>query len=121
MRNLTRFLAVAGLVGASASCGDVVRQGRAPSYLVIDSLAGIRGLSAPGIATATLISDVITNVTTPAPCSPATPCPTVFGDPGQASMHIALKDLGTATAPSVVSQVNAITIDRYHVAYERAD
>ena len=36
-------------------------------------------------------------------------------------MHIALKDPGTAAAPSTPTEVNAITITRYHVEYIRAD
>jgi hypothetical protein len=121
MRNLTRFLAAAAIVGATTSCGDVVRNGRSPSYLVIDSLGGIRGKASPGSATSTLTSDVITNVISPDPCKIDNPCPTIFGDPGEAVMHVALKDLGTAAAPSSPTEVNAITIDRYHVSYERAD
>jgi hypothetical protein len=121
MRNLTRFLALLGLVAMTASCGDVVRNGRSPSYLVIDSLAGIRGASTLGTPTSTLISDVITNVSTPPPCTQTSPCPTIFGDPGQAVMHIALKNPGTAATPTVPGPVNVITIDRYHVDYVRAD
>jgi hypothetical protein len=121
MRNFMRFLAVAALSGTATSCGDVVRNSRAPSYLVIDSLQGIRGnvaLTPPGNP---LISDVITNVSSPPPCTQATPCPTVFNDLGQAIMHIALKDPGPAATPTVPSQVNAITLTRYHVDYVRAD
>jgi hypothetical protein len=121
MRNLTRFVALAGLVAASTSCGDVVRNGRSPAYLVIDSLQGIRGASTLGTPASTLISDVITNVTTPPPCTQTAPCPTIFGDPGQAVMHIALKDPGTGTTPATPTQINAITIDRYRVDYVRAD
>jgi len=121
MRNLTRFLAVAALIGTATSCGDVVRNGRAPSYLVIDSLAGIRGAVALGTPGNPLVSDVITNVSSPPPCTQAAPCPTIFNDLGQVVMHIALKDPGTAAAPAVPSQMNAITINRYHVDYVRAD
>jgi hypothetical protein len=121
MRNLTRLLAVVGLIVTTTSCGNVVRNSRSPSYLVIDSLAGIRGASTLGAPASTLISDVITNVTSPPPCSQVSPCPTIFGDSGQAQMHIALKDPGTATVPTVPSQMNAITITRYHVNYVRAD
>ena len=121
MRNLTRFLALLGLVAITASCGDVVRNGRSPSYLVIDKLEGIRGASTVGTPAATLVSDVITNVSTPLPCSQAAPCPRIFGDSGQATMHIALKDPGTAATPTVPSAVNSITITRYHVRYVRAD
>jgi hypothetical protein len=121
MRNLFRTLAAVALLGATTSCGDVVRNGRAPSYLVIDSLAGIRGAVSAATPASTLVSDVITNVTSPPPCTQTTPCPTIFGDSGQAVMHIALKDAGTATTPATPSAVNAITITRYHVDYVRAD
>jgi len=121
LRTLSRLVALAALVGKATSCGNVVRNGRAPSYLVIDSLAGIRGFSTAGTPSSTLISDVITNVTTPPPCTQDSPCPVIFGDSGQAIMHIALKDPGTAAAPSAPSEVNSITITRYHVDYVRAD
>lgn len=112
MRNLTRLLALVGLIGTTASCGDVVRNGRAPSYLVIDSL-GIVGAT-PGTP---LKSDVI--VTAPVPCTVDLPC--FSSDLGEAAMHIELKDPGTATTPSTPSPVNSITITRYHVDYVRAD
>jgi hypothetical protein len=118
MRNLTRFLALAGILGIAASCGDVVRSGRASSYLVIDSLAGLRGAVTQATPASTLISDVITNVSTPPPCTQSEPCPTIFGDSGQAVMHIAMKN---PSAPSTPSEVNSITITRYHVDYLRAD
>jgi hypothetical protein len=121
MRNLKRFLALVALGATATSCGDVVRNGRAPSYLVIDSLQGIRGAATTGTPASTLISDVITNVIAPAPCAQDNPCPTIFGDGGEATMHIALKDPGTATNPSAPTEVNAITITRYHVEYIRAD
>ena len=121
MRNITRFLMTAASIGAAISCGDVVRTGRSPGYLVIDSLAGIRGAATTGTPASTLTSDVITNVSNPPPCTTDKPCPTIFGDTGQAIMHVALKDPGTAAAPNNPSQVNAITIDRYHVDYVRAD
>ena len=38
MRNVLRLIGLAGLVAASVSCGDVVRDGSSPVYLVIDSL-----------------------------------------------------------------------------------
>lgn len=118
MRTFMRFFGLAALVAASISCGSVVRNGTTPAYLVMDSLGGIRGAVSVGTPAATLISDVITNVTSPAPCTITTPCPTIFGDPGQAVMHLGLKDTTAQTSPS---QFNAITIDRYHVEYIRAD
>jgi hypothetical protein len=121
MRNLKRFLALVALGSTATSCGDVVRSSRAPSYLVVDSIRGIRGAAQLGTPASTLTSDVITNVSTPPPCTTEKPCATVFGDAGEATMHIALKDPGTAAAPSKPTEVNAITIDRYRVDYVRAD
>ena len=121
MRNPKRFLAVIALGATATSCGDVVRNGRAPSSLVVDSIRGVRGAATVATPASTLISDVITNVISPAPCSAETPCPTIFGDSGEATMHIALKDPGTSTAPASPTEVNAITITRYHVDYIRAD
>src|SRR5262245_11209706 len=121
MRNLKRLLALVVLGAPATSCGDVVRNGRAPSYLVIDSLAGIRGFSTAGTPSSTLISDVITDVTSPPPCTTEKPCPTIFGDSGQAIMHIALKDPGTAASPSAATEVHWITLTRYRVDYIRAD
>ena len=121
LRNLPRLLAIVSVIGTATSCGDVVRNGRSPSYLVIDSLAGIRGFTSAGTPSSTLISDVITNITSPPPCTQDAPCPTIFGDSGEAVMHIALKDPGTAAAPNAATEVNAITITRYRVDYIRAD
>jgi hypothetical protein len=120
MRNATRLLGLTALIAASVSCGDVVRQGSSPVYLVIDLLQGIRGGPTTGTAAGTLISDVITNVTTPAPCAPATPCPTIFGDSGTAVLRAPLKDIG-ATAALAPTTNNEITINRIHVEYTRAD
>ena len=40
MRRFPNVLALAALAIAAASCGDVVRDGRAPMFLVIDLLQG---------------------------------------------------------------------------------
>ena len=85
MRHRTRLAALAALVLTTISCGDVVRQGRAPVYLVINSLAGASGgVGGATTFSGTLFSDVQTLVTSPAPCSPTAPCATVFADSGQA-------------------------------------
>ena len=83
MHRFTRFAAAAAIVATTASCGDVVRAGRGSSFLVIDSLLGVRGAVAASPAASTLSSDVLTNVTSPAPCTTTAPCPTIFGDSGQ--------------------------------------
>lgn len=121
MRYLSRVFAVAALATASASCGDVAREGRAPVYLVIDQLLGIRGAASAGTPSATLISDVVTNVTSPSPCSALTPCPTIFSDNGTVTLRAPLKDVVTQTTPSAPTSNNEVTITRYHVQYIRAD
>jgi hypothetical protein len=122
MRKITRLLAIAVVAAGAASCGDVVRQGRSPVYLVIDSLQGIAGGLTTKSASSVMSSDVITLVPSPAPnCTPASPCPTVFGDAGTAGLRIVLKDIGTPTAPTAPSTNNDVTITRYHVSYRRAD
>ena len=120
MRNATRLLGLAALVAATVSCGDVSRQGSSPVYLVIDSLTATRGGAASLVATTTLISDVITNVTTPAPCTSQTPCPTIFGDTGTVVLRAPLKNIG-ATAALAPTTNNEVTINRIHVEYTRAD
>jgi len=119
-KSVVQFVAVAGLVAATVSCGSMAREGRGGSFIVIDSLQGIRGAVTPAPAAAVLISDVITNVTSPLPCSPTAPCPTVFNDLGSAVMHIVMKDSGSAT-PTTPSALNDITLSRYRVEYTRAD
>ncbi len=120
MRYATRLIGLAALAAASVSCGDVVRQGSSPVFLVIDQLVGIRGAAQPGTPASTLISDVITNVTSPDPCSTATPCPTIFGDTGSATLRAPLKDIGATASLSPTSN-NEVTINRVHVDYLRAD
>jgi len=115
-------LGILGLVlGASASCGDAVRQGRAPVYLVIDSLQGANGSKSSPTFVSAVLSDVVANLTTPPPCSTDAPCPTVFDDPGQVVLHSNLKNLGTVTTPTVPTPYNEVTIYRVHVEYVRAD
>jgi hypothetical protein len=117
MRSVSKLVLVAALSAASASCGDVVRQGRSPSMLVINQLAGAPG-GGHGANTfsGTLFSDVQVLVTAPAPCTTSSPCPTLFSDSGQASLSLVMKD---ATIEPTTN--NQVTITRYHVDYVRAD
>jgi hypothetical protein len=120
MRTFIRGLCLTAMIAATASCGDVSRQGSSPVYLVIDQLAGLRGATTLGSASNPLISDVITNLTSPAPCSPTSPCPTVFSDVGQVTLRAPLKDIG-ATSSLAPTSNNEVTINRFHVDYTRAD
>jgi len=112
---IRRCLAALALLAATSGCGDVVREGRSPVYLVIDSLQAAQG-NKPTTLGGQLISDVITNVITPAPCSAATPCATVFNDQGSVVFRLTPKDVGIAPTTN-----NQVTITRYRVTYKRAD
>ena len=109
-----RMLALAALVAAAAGCGDVLREGQSPVILVVDSLQGTSG--ATDETGNPLLSDVITLVRAPAPCAPATPCPTVFNDLGSATLSLVPKDI-TVTPTSN----NQVTIRRYTVRFRRND
>jgi hypothetical protein len=121
MRTFIRLIGLTALIAGTVSCGDVVRQGSSPVYLVIDQLTALRGGLSGGTASSTLVSDVITNVITPAPCSATNPCPTVFGDTGTAVLRAPLKDICSGTAGLTPTTNNEVTINRVHVAYARAD
>ena len=110
-------------VAATVSCGDVVRDGRSPVYMVIDSLLASRGAATPGAYSGTLLSDVVTNVTTGGSCSTTSPCPTIFNDMARVSLRMSPKDIGplaTGTVPSP-SLNNEITVNRYRVTFIRSD
>jgi hypothetical protein len=114
-RTLARVVVVPAIILASTSCGDVARAGRSPVYLVMNGLSAARG-SAPNTFSSFLLSDVITNVTAPPPCSTTSPCPTVFNDPGQAVFSLAMKDVSLSPTTN-----NQVTITRYRVDYTRTD
>ena len=111
---------MAALVAATTSCGDVIRQGRSPVYLVITLLQAAQGNHISSFG-GSLTSDVLTVVTSPAPCSQTSPCLTVFNDVGQVGLKISPKDIGTPNNPTTPSTNNEVTITRYHVEYQRAD
>lgn len=118
-RSMAGLLGLVALIVATSSCGDVVRDGRSPVFLVIDSLqAAPTGGFGANTFQSNLFSDVQVLITNPAPCTPASPCPTTFSDSGQVTLRIALKDVGTPTAPT---SNNEVTITRFRVAYRRAD
>ena len=109
LRSLVRCGALAAVVATTASCGDMVRSSRSPVMLVVTSLTA-------GTSTGTFNSDVLNNRTTPAPCSAASPCPTILNDVGSASLSVIMKDMTLAPSTN-----NDVTITRYRVEYRRAD
>jgi hypothetical protein len=118
-------LIVTASVAASAlsaiACGNVARQGRGPMFLVIDNLTAIRGGAGGTTAQNTLLSDVITNVTTPEPCTAVRPCPSVFNDMGSATLRLSPKDVASTGVGNQPSTNNQVTISRYRVIYRRSD
>jgi hypothetical protein len=98
---------LAGAVAAvSSACGEVARTGRAPAFLIIDSLTASQGEEDE--FSGALLSDVVTNGG-------------VINDNGRVSLRLALKNPGPATSPLAPSTLNEITINRYRVRYLRAD
>jgi hypothetical protein len=106
-----RVIAALMLAAASASCGQLQRQGEGSSYLIVNALEAAPG-SDPTKFGSTLGSDVITIVKD---------IPTVFSDLGRVRLALAMKDPGTSSSPTVPTTPNYITIERYHVKYIRAD
>jgi hypothetical protein len=121
MRHFKKLAGVLIVVATSVSCGDVARQGKAPTYLIIDLLTATRGAASAGEPSGFLLSDVITLVTSPAPCTPTEPCATIFDDVGTVTLRLAPKDIGTTTSPSTLTSNNEVTINRYRVRYIRSD
>lgn len=119
MRILKQFVAVAALVGSTVSCGDVARSGQSPVYLVLNRLEALPG-GTTGTPQSYLLSDVVTNVTSPAPCSTTTPCQSIFNDGGLATFSLALKDITNASITAPTTN-NTVTLTRYRVTYRRAD
>jgi len=121
MRYFNRLAVLAALGAVTASCGDVARSGRAPVFLVIDSIGAAAGGTTVGSLTGYLQSDVQQMVTTPAPCTPQAPCPTTFNDSGSATFRLAMKDIGRVDNLTSPSSNNQVTITRFRVNYRRSD
>jgi len=109
MRRVLRTAASIAIVAASASCGDVVRQGRSPVYMVVDLFqVASGGSSSPTLHSAPLLSDVLTKGS-------------IFDDIGEVTLKISPKDIGLGTTATLPSLNNEVTLTRYHVEYVRAD
>jgi hypothetical protein len=83
-----------------------VREGRSPAYLIVDSVLAASGTDQT--FSNTLNSDVLTKNS-------------IFADSGQATMTLALKDIGPAANPAAPTTNNFVTLTRYHVQYRRSD
>jgi hypothetical protein len=111
---MARVAGAAALAAVVAGgCGELQRQGRSPSFMIIDNLtAQAGGFTDIGN---TLASDVIT-------CVGNDPrVPTIFADGGTVSIRLGLKDQGSPSAPNTPTFANYITVTRYRVEFRRAD
>jgi hypothetical protein len=115
-----KFVALVVCAGFGSACGEVARTGQSPVQVVVNSLQAASGAEPEELA-GILRSDVITNITSPAPCAPTSPCPTIFDDMAEVTMSLALKDPGTPVTPSAPSTLNQVTFTRYRVTYRRSD
>ena len=120
---MKRILTLIALVVPFLSCGEVVRTGRSPVFLVIDALESTTGDKPTQFVTGGLQSDVITIVTSGGLCSQQNPCQIIFNDLGQVTLRTPLKDVtGTSSVnPSAPTTNNEVTINRYRVVYRRTD
>jgi hypothetical protein len=115
-RSVIGGIAAAALVAGSVSCGEVLRQDRAPVLIVVDALEAASGAT-PGTMGGFLLSDVQTLVDQQIG-GETVRVPTIFNDVGQVTMRIIPKDSGSVSAPT---PFNSVTISRYHIAFIRAD
>ena len=128
MTKLTRVVVAAACALSSASCGgELLRTGRAPVILVLQTLAAASG-NEPEEFVTPLLSDVQTMVETQIN-GQTVRVPTIFNDLGRATISAELKDQSSSiirdpgnpvTAPSATA-LNQVTITRYRVTYRRAD
>ena len=103
-------LALVVLVAGTASCGSV-REGTGTSFLIVDAMEFAKG-NTPNTFAGNAISDVETVVDD---------VPTTFNDLARVTLRLGLKDPGAAASPTVPTQNQAITVNRYHVRFFRAD
>lgn len=99
------------VVIASASCGDMVRQGTSSSYLIVTSLEAASGADDTEFG-GTVRSDVVTMVEG---------AQVIYDDPARVGFQLALKDPGSGAVPTTPTPNNFITINRYRVEYIRSD
>ena len=118
-RRGSRFIAAVVLLAGSVSCGDVVRQDKAPVLVIIDSLEAASGAD-PGNMSGFLLSDVQTLVEQQVN-GETVMVPTIFNDVGQVTLRIINKDAGNGNVSLLPSPWNNVTINRYRISYIRAD
>jgi hypothetical protein len=116
---IAKTLAVA-LAFSAAGCGEYVDSGRSPVRVIVGTLEAASGAD-PDEFGGTLSSDVLTNRTTPEPCSTTSPCPSIFSDVGRVNMRLVLRDQGVPGLTATPSSLNQVTFTRYRVTFRRTD
>jgi hypothetical protein len=111
-----RPLVAAACLLFSSSCGsEMLRTGRGPVLLVLESLQGSEGgggnFANPLLSDVTRLVDAEVNGVT-------VQVPTIFNDVGLAVIRAELKDQLSTALPT---PLNAVTITRYRVTYRRSD
>ena len=119
IRSMGRGVAAAVLAAATVSCGDVARTGRSPAMVVIDALEAASGAD-PGTFGGFLLSDVQTLVDQTID-GQTVRVPTIFNDVGQVTVRLVMKDQGAGVTDVAPSALNAVTLNRYHIEFRRAD
>ncbi|HVQ16691.1 MAG TPA: hypothetical protein VMS40_23980 [Vicinamibacterales bacterium] len=117
---LVKSVALLTLAALAASCGEFTREGRSPAIVIVRSLLVARG-DTPDELSGNLLSDVRVLRTSPAPCSDAAPCPTIFNDVAEVQLSLILKDPGAPGIGANPSTLNQVTINHYRVEFRRAD
>ena len=112
-------VAAIALLAGSVSCGEVVRQDRAPVLVVVDTIEAASGAD-PGNMGGFLLSDVQTLVEQQVG-GETVRVPVVFNDVGHVTMRIIPKDAGNGAVSLAPSPWNNVTINRYHIEFIRAD
>lgn len=114
-RFMTRLIGLALCATSAASCGgELLRTGRSPAYLVVNSTTGdqVGGAAQTG---AFLLSDVEVLVDTQVD-GKTVKVPTYFNDNATVNVSAELKN------PTVAATaMNNITLTRYHVEFRRTD
>ena len=112
-------VAAIALLAGSVSCGNVAEQGKAPVTVIIDSMEAASGAE-PGNMRGFLLSDVQTLVEQSVN-GETVRVPVIFNDLARASMRLIAKDAGNTQNALAPTPWNAVTINRYHINFIRAD
>lgn len=118
-RTLGTAVVAASLLAGGGCAGELARQSRSSSFLILDSLSAASG-ARPNEFSNVLNSDVVTLVEQTVGGTTER-VPTFYNDIGRASLRLGLKDPGTVGSPTSPSTINEITVTRYRVEFRRAD